>query len=68
MQTELTENDIIRCSVCDCELVPVKTTAVYLKFRFDVEAPGCPVCGQLYIPEELVRTKIAELESSLEQK
>ena len=63
-----TNNDKIRCAVCDCELTPVKTTAVYLRFRFDVEVFGCPVCGQLYIPEELVRTKIAELESVLEQK
>ena len=63
-----TTSDTIRCDECDCELQPVKATAVYLKFRFEVEVPGCPVCGQLYVPEELVRTRIAELESILEQK
>ena len=61
-------NEMIRCGVCDCELVSVKATAEYMRFRFEVEVQGCPVCGQLYIPEELAKTKIAELESTLEQK
>jgi hypothetical protein len=56
------------CAQCDCELETVKTTGYYLGYRFQVELQGCPHCGYLYIPEELVRTKIAEVESLLEQK
>ena len=63
-----TDSDIIFCAQCKQELRPVKASAVYLKFRFDIEIPGCPVCGQLYVPEELALTKIRELEGLLEQK
>ena len=61
-------SDTIYCSQCGQELKPVKASAVYLKFKFDIEIPGCPVCGRLYVPEELALTKVAELEALLEQK
>jgi hypothetical protein len=60
--------DKIECEKCKCALESVKTTGNYLGYRFQVELQGCPKCGQVFVPEELVRTKIAELESALEQK
>ena len=40
----------------------------YLENRFIEKVPRCPVCGQIYISEELVNGKIASVEATLEQK
>ena len=63
-----TNSDTIHCAQCGTRLEPVKASAIYLKFRFDIEIPGCPVCGRVYVSEELALTKVAELEALLEQK
>jgi hypothetical protein len=49
-------------------LETVKATGNYLDFHFPVELLGCPKCGEVLVTEELVRGKIATLESMLEQK
>jgi hypothetical protein len=46
----------------------IRASAAYLGYRFPVELPGCPVCGKLYVPEDLVKTKVTELETMLEEK
>jgi DNA-directed RNA polymerase subunit RPC12/RpoP len=56
------------CTKCGKELQMIQATAEYLGHRFSEEVPGCPECGQIYLSEELVATKIAEVESTLEQK
>jgi NAD-dependent SIR2 family protein deacetylase len=60
--------DRIKCEKCGVYLETVKTSAAYLGFRFPVDLPGCPSCGRIYVPEDLVRTRIAELETMLEEK
>ena len=60
--------DHIRCAACDMELVPMPVKAKYLKSDFPTKVLACPSCGQLYIPEELVFSKIAEVEHTLEEK
>jgi hypothetical protein len=46
----------------------MQVKAKYLKSDFPTKVLACPSCGQLYIPEELVFTKIAEVEHTLEEK
>ena len=53
---------------CDLPLEPRKVFFTYLGFQFHAELPGCPGCGQVYISEEMVRGKMAEVEFSLEDK
>jgi len=56
------------CCKCDSEMKPMKTAFQYMGFHFHTELPRCPLCGQVYVPEELVRDKMAEVEMELEEK
>ncbi len=59
--------DII-CMKCNVELVEAKVNFSYLKHNFDTTLLRCPVCGQVYIPETLVKGKMNEVEKALEEK
>jgi hypothetical protein len=56
------------CSLCNLELEPANVNFSYLGHSFRAEAPRCPGCGQVFIPEELVKGRIAEVEMELEDK
>jgi hypothetical protein len=56
------------CSLCNLELEPANVNFSYLGHSFLAEAPRCPGCGQVFIPEELVKGRIAEVEMELEDK
>jgi len=56
------------CWQCRKELVLRKTDFTYLGHTFYADMPRCPQCGQVYIPEELVRSRIAEVEMQMEDK
>lgn len=58
----------IICVKCNTALVKTKTDFSYLKHNFNTELLRCPVCGQVYIPETLVKGKISEVEMALEEK
>lgn len=60
----MTENkkDRIFCGKCKAELVLKKTDVQYMRFTFNHEVPVCPICGQVYLSEELVNEKVKELE------
>jgi hypothetical protein len=58
----------ILCQQCQKELEPAKTYLSYLGHSFSTELLKCPVCGEVYIPEELVRGRIADVEMQLEDK
>ncbi|MCI8476785.1 MAG: hypothetical protein HFE97_00340 [Oscillospiraceae bacterium] len=59
--------DLICCR-CNLLLEPRKAVFRYLGHDFEVTLPGCPNCGQIYLSEELVNGKIAEVEQTLEDK
>jgi transposase len=40
----------------------------YLKRSFRHKVPRCPECGQVYIPEDLARGRMREVETTLEDK
>lgn len=57
-----------RCLRCDIEMEPRKTYFEYLGHTIHTEVPCCPKCGEVYIPEDLARGKIADIEQILEDK
>lgn len=58
----------ILCSLCSIPLEPTKVKIRYLKSSFPAELPGCPNCGQIYVPEDLALGKMLEVEKTLEDK
>lgn len=58
----------LECKKCRTPLVVKKVNFEYLKQNFFAEVPACPVCGQVYVPEELARGKMADVERNLEEK
>lgn len=61
-------NAELTCARCNVALRPEKTTFSYLGHDVSVDLPRCPVCGQVFLAEELVRGKMHEVETSLEDK
>lgn len=58
----------MKCCKCNVELVEKKTTFDYLGHEANYPLMRCPKCGQVYVPEELVKGKIADVEKLLEEK
>lgn len=56
------------CQKCQKELSPAKVYLSYLGHSFSAEILKCPDCGEVYIPEDLVKCRIAEVEKELEDK
>jgi len=46
----------------------IETKFSYLGHEFTHPVPKCPICGFVYIPEELATGKISEVETMLEDK
>ena len=56
------------CDKCGTALEPGEVVLHYLGNDFPIEMPKCPVCGQVFIPEELAAGKILQVEQALEDK
>jgi hypothetical protein len=56
------------CQKCRLELEPRKTDFTYLGHTFYADMLKCPGCGEVYIPEELAKGRIAEVEMQMEDK
>jgi hypothetical protein len=56
------------CFKCDRELELRRTDFAYLGHAFYADVPRCPECGQVFIPEDLVRSRIAAVEMNMEDK
>lgn len=61
-------NEQVICCRCNCPLETKRVGFAYLGQMFDTDLPACPQCGQVYIPEELARGKMSEVEMALEDK
>ena len=57
-----------QCVKCGVPLEKGKAKFMYLDNGFPVELPVCPVCGFVYVPEELALGKVASVERALEDK
>ena len=64
----MAEKKVIICAKCQKELVPIKTYLSNLEHSFYAEILKCPQCGEVYIPEDLAKGRIADVESQLEDK
>lgn len=64
----MTENKKLLCYTCQKELEFKKMDFTYLGHTFFTDLPRCPECGLVYISEELVKSRIAEVEIQLEDK
>ena len=53
---------------CGGKRVKGKAKFTYLDNGFPVELPVCPVCGFVYVPEELALGKVLSVEKALEDK
>ena len=62
------ESGELICCKCGVPLENVKSKLSYMGFSANYEFPRCPVCGQIFISEELVKGKMKELEMTLEDK
>ena len=58
----------MKCMKCDEELVPTKTVLTYLGHQMTYDFPRCPKCGQVFVPEDIARGKMREVEITLEDK
>ncbi len=56
------------CDKCKKELEVKKVSFEYMGRTFDHEVPVCPVCGKVFISEELAKGKMAEVETLMEDK
>ena len=62
------ESGELFCCKCGVPLVSIKSKLSYMGFNASYEFPRCPVCGQIFVSEELVKGKMKELEMTLEDK
>lgn len=56
------------CSRCRCPLESKRVDFEYVKHVFFADAPRCPQCGQVYLSEDLVLGRVAQVEMELEDK
>jgi uncharacterized C2H2 Zn-finger protein len=60
--------DNLICNKCGVSLKPAIVKIVYLDREMQTELMKCPICGQVFISEELVQGKIRHVEEALEDK
>jgi len=63
----MSEKKII-CDLCKIEMILSKVDLLYQDQKMNADLLKCPKCGQVYISEELVKNKMREVESNLEEK
>lgn len=68
MTEQLDRQQQLVCAKCKLYLSLGKVTLAYLGSKFPVELYRCPQCGMVYIPEELARGKMQQVEEALEDK
>ena len=65
---DLKTDDRLTCRKCGKQLEPAETYFQYFDHGFHTKLLRCPVCGEVYIPEELALGKMAEVEKNFEDK
>jgi len=62
------KNKTLICYKCKVALTPSKTYFDYLGHSFNADMLRCPECGQVFITEDLVKGRMAEVEMMMEDK
>jgi hypothetical protein len=68
MSKQTNEPQKILCDKCGIYLTLGKVTLAYLGTSFPVDLYKCSQCGLVFIPEELARGKIQQVEAAMEDK
>jgi hypothetical protein len=58
----------LKCFKCKVLLRESEVAFSYIGQVFHAALPNCPVCGQVYLSEELVRGKVTQVERQMEDK
>ncbi|HWP79783.1 MAG TPA: hypothetical protein VN446_03995 [Candidatus Acidoferrum sp.] len=61
------ESDLY-CGLCNLKLIPKQVEFSYVGTVFHHTFLCCPKCGQVLIPEDIARGRMAEVEQELEDK
>ena len=56
------------CMKCNCELVHDNVNLHYMGVQLSDRFLRCPICKQVFIPEETALGKMQEVETTLEDK
>ena len=56
------------CNLCNLALVDADIDFTYLGHTFKADGQRCPGCGQVYLSDALVKGRVAEVETALEDK
>lgn len=64
----MADTEKLICNKCNKELELKKTNFTYLGHSFFTDLPKCPKCGMVYLSEEFVKGRMAEVEMQLEDK
>jgi len=56
------------CHKCQVPLISAETKFNYLGHDFKANMLRCPKCGLVFIPEEIVQGRMAEVEMAFESK
>ena len=62
------EKEKLLCEKCQIEMEPLEEEFSYLKRSFRHKVLRCPSCGQVYVPEDLAKGRMSEVETLLEDK
>lgn len=62
------QKQTLQCNRCKVPLTLARANFSYLNRTLQHEVLRCPNCGQVYLPEDLVRDKMLKVEASLEEK
>jgi hypothetical protein len=68
MGAETSQPKDMVCVKCGIHLSIGKVKLSYMGSDFPVELFKCPQCGLVYIPEDLARGKMQQVEAALEDK
>lgn len=58
----------LMCDKCDAELKKMNAHFTYLNHSFQADVLRCVKCGQVFIPEDFVESRIKQVEFTLEDK
>lgn len=56
------------CNKCKVALEPGKAHITYMKSTISAELLTCPICKEIFVPEDLAMGKMLEVEKMLEEK
>lgn len=62
------EKSVLICDRCQAALEESQVQFQYLGKSFRHKVPRCPCCGQVFLPEELVKGRMSDVEKQLEDK